>query len=105
MPFDRTSPYEVVAGTPTWGRLYRLASEATAKLTHKAISLVSFNKGHKQNLNGKCQALDQLRHYLTSGNIKKNVKFLKNLQVFTQNQEKQGKLPFAEFPFHTNGEM
>jgi len=66
MPFDRTSAYEVVSGTPTWGRLYRLASEATAKLTYRVINSVSFQKGHRQNLSGKCQALDQLRLYLTS---------------------------------------
>ena len=53
-------------GTPTWGRLYRLASEATAKLTYRVINSVSFQKGHRQNLSGKCQALDQLRLYLTS---------------------------------------
>ena len=60
------------SGTPTWGKLYRLASEATAKLTYRAINSVSFNKasnsGHhnRPNLINKCQALNQLRLYLTS---------------------------------------
>ena len=98
MPFDRTSPYEVVAGTPTWGRLYRLASEATAKLTHKAISLVSFNKGHKQNLNGKCQALDQLRHYLTSGNIKKKREISQKSASFHSKSRKTREITICRVP-------
>ena len=74
--------FELFLGTPTWGKLYRLASEATAKLTYRVINTVSFNKANNSshhphhggihtnrgnpNLINKCQALNHLRLYLTS---------------------------------------
>ncbi len=50
--------YEVVSGYPTWGRLYRLAIEATAQLAFKAVKTASKAKS--------LDALDRLRSYFNS---------------------------------------
>jgi len=62
MPSDQNKPvYEVVAGSPTWGRLYRLACEATAQLAFRTIRMAVSNKG--QNPQKAC-IVDRLRSYL-----------------------------------------
>lgn len=57
MPSERTPVYEVISGSPTWGRLYRLATEATAQLAFKAVKASSKAKS--------CN-LDGLRNYFNS---------------------------------------
>lgn len=55
--------YEVVAGSPTWGRLYRLATEATASLALRTIKLAVCNKGQNPK---KTNIVEKLRSYLGS---------------------------------------
>ncbi len=63
MPSDHTPVYQVVSAVPTWARLYRLASEAAAKLAFKTIKLATSNKGKRPQ---KGLILQELRAYLRS---------------------------------------
>lgn len=64
MPTDQIKPvYEVVAGSPTWGRLYRLACEATAHLALRTIKMAVSNKGQNPR---KADIVDKLRSYLSA---------------------------------------
>ena len=51
------------SGAPTWGRLYRLATEATASLALRTIKLAVSNKGQNPN---KTNIVENLRSYLGS---------------------------------------
>lgn len=59
---SKTPVYEVVAGVPTWSRLYRLATEATAQLATTSVRTAKKeqDKGHL------ASTLSRIRHYLTS---------------------------------------
>ena len=50
-------------GSPTWGRLYRLATEATASLALRTIKLAVCNKGQNSK---KTNIVEKLRSYLGS---------------------------------------
>lgn len=63
MPCDRTPVYEVVSGSPTWGRLYRLASEATAQLAIRTIKIATARKGQSAQ---RGLILEGLRAYLSA---------------------------------------
>jgi len=64
MPSDHIKPvYEVVAGAPTWGRLYRLATEAMASLALRTIKVAVSNKGQNPK---KANIVEKLRSYLGS---------------------------------------
>ena len=58
MPLDKTPVYEVVSGYPTWGHLYRLATEATAQMAFKAVKTAAKAKAFDD--------LDRLRSYFNS---------------------------------------